>query len=168
MFFCAAIAEDGAEHDVFGGVVEVDEFQHLGFVAHGFQEVAADVVGQEGGEAFAGDAVAREEREGGGLELGVEFVLAAGDAEDAGNAAVDGVEEGVVGGGVAGVEADDDVDGGVVVEVPDVAGLESEVLVAVFLCGSVAGGDDVFFEVESYHGDGDAADFGEVMIEYEG
>ena len=106
----AGVADaDGAEHEVASGVFGGDEFDDFGVVAHDFQEEGAEGVGDDVGEALMEDAVVVNGGEVGNVEAGVEEFVAAGDGEEESGVGADGLGEGVVGGGVAGVEGEDDV-----------------------------------------------------------
>ena len=99
----------GADHEVFGGVLGGDEFDDFGAVAHDAEDLGAEGVGGEVGEAVVEDAVVVEGGEDWCVEGCVEVFVAAGDGEEELGVGFDGECEGVVGGGVAGVEGEDDV-----------------------------------------------------------
>ena len=119
-------ARDGAEQDVLRRVLELDELEHLHVVADGAEQLGAGGVRHLGGEALAQRAVPEQRPERRALELGQELVLAAGHGEDHRRTGAHGAIERVVGRGVAGVQADDEIDAGERVVPGDVADLEAQ------------------------------------------
>jgi hypothetical protein len=109
-------------------VLERDELDELDAVALELEQLRPQRVGDERGEALLREAVAEERREQVALELAVGLLLAAGNGEDRIRLPAHGLRERFVGGGVAGVERDDEVDVAGRVERGDVAALEAEAL----------------------------------------
>ena len=91
-------------------MLELDELDHLHVVADGAQKLGARGVRHLGGKPLAQGAVAEQRIERRPRELREQLVLAARHGEDHRGAGANGAVEGVVGGGIAGVEADDEVD----------------------------------------------------------
>ncbi len=100
---------DGADHQIAAGVFGGDEFEDIGFVAEDAEDEGAEGVGGEVGEALVQDAVTVKRGEGVGVEGFVEIFVATGDGHEQAGVAADGLDDGVIGGGVAGVEGEDDV-----------------------------------------------------------
>ena len=101
---------DGGDHQIFGGVLGADELEDLRFIAGPFEELGAEGVGHELGLAFLKNSVAEGVGEdGGGGELGAQLLLAAGGDEEEAGTGGEAAEEGIVGGGVAGVEGEEDI-----------------------------------------------------------
>ena len=100
-----------AEHQIFRRVGKVDELDDVDVVALVLQDRCADGVGQQRREALLKQPVGEQNVEIAALLDGlIDLVLAAGDGEDVLDAARDGVVQGVVGRGVAGVERDEHID----------------------------------------------------------
>lgn len=98
------------EHEVFGGVLRGDEFEDFGGETPGLQEERAKGIGDELCLALLKNAVAQgggEHRRGG--ELGAEFLLATRRNEEEAGSGRDTGGQGIVGGGVAGVQCDQDI-----------------------------------------------------------
>ncbi len=129
---------DGGEHEIFGGVLGGNELEDLGAIAGPFQQHGAQGVGHEFGLTFLENPVAqRIGQHGGSGELRAKFFLAAGRDNEQTGAGGETLGESVVGGGVAGVQGDENIhidesDGG------DVARDEAEVGQLAFLGESVA------------------------------
>ncbi len=103
------------------------------------------------------------------VHRGVQLMLAAGDGEDVLRALLDRVVQGVVGGGVAGVECDHHVHPLAVQHVlRDVRVHEAQSAVAVFFGDGVAVRDHVRFQVVADDGYVHAPFDGEIVIEDEG
>ena len=122
----AAGPRDGAQEDVLRRVLELDELEHLHVVADRTEQLGARGVGDLGGEALPQRAVPEQRPERRALELAEELVLAARHGEDHRRTGPHGAVERVVGGGVAGVQADDEVDAGERLVPGDVADLEAQ------------------------------------------
>ena len=120
------LALDRADEHVLRRVLERDELDQLRAVAGELEQLRTQRVGDEGGEALLREPVAEERREQGALELPVGLLLAARDGQDRVGAPPDRLRQRLVGGGVAGVQADDEVDVRAGVEARDVAALEAE------------------------------------------
>ena len=107
------MAFDGADHEVFVGVFGGDEFDDIGFVAHDAQREGAKGVCEDVGEAFLEDAVVEYWLKGlHGAQLFVQVAMAAGSAQDQAGLGGDALDQGFVGCGIAGVEGQHDVWGG--------------------------------------------------------
>lgn len=136
----------GGDHHVFGGVGVGDELEEVGGVAGALEEEAAEGIGEHFGQFFGVSTVAEHGVEGvvGGVlrHLAAHLFVAAGGDDDEAGARCDSLEEGVVGGGIAGVEGYDDV-GVCAVGVRDGSLLEAEAGVAVAGSYLVAEGDHV-------------------------
>jgi hypothetical protein len=140
----------GDDQEIFRRVFGRDEFEDFGFVAGPFEELGAEGIGDELGLAFLEDTVAEGVGEDVGRgELSANFLLAAGRDDEEAGAGGDALGEGVVGGGVAGVEGDEDVEGIFEFRVlifdcrrADLAGGEGEILEGGFLRDAVAEGDE--------------------------
>ena len=98
------------KQDVLRRVLELDELDHLHVVADGAEKLGPRGVGHLGGEPLTEGAVAEQRIERRALELGEQLVLAARHGEDHRGTGPNGAVEGVVGCGIAGMEADDEVD----------------------------------------------------------
>ena len=148
---------------------EVDEFDHVHRVAHVLEHGGADGIGQQRGKALLQKTVAQQHVEIAALvDGGVDLVLAAGNGENVLHALFDGVPEGVVRGGVAGVERDDHIHMGVRERVArDVAHDEAQAVVAVLLRDGVAMLHHILLEVVAEDGRIHAALDGEVIVENE-
>ena len=91
-------------------MLELDELDHLHVVADGAQKLGPRGIRHFGGKPLTQCAVAEQRIERRARELGEQLVLAARHGEDHRGAGTNGAVEGVVGGGIAGMEADDEVD----------------------------------------------------------
>mmetsp|Transcript_3343 Transcript_3343/g.8431 ORF Transcript_3343/g.8431 Transcript_3343/m.8431 type:complete len:344 (-) Transcript_3343:576-1607(-) len=131
-FGCTPIGRfslDGADHEVLGGVLPRDVFKDGRLVAGRLQQAGPQRIGEQLCLALCQDAVTehilqrcahrRHPRAGAAFvqgclllpQLSAELFVAAGRGEDDGGAALHAVEKGVVRGGVAGVQRDEDVHG---------------------------------------------------------
>ena len=126
---------------------EVDELDDVDVVAFVLQDRCADGVGQQRREALLKQPVGEQNVEIAALLDGlIDLVLAAGDGEDVLDAARDGVVQGVVGRGVAGVERDEHIDVLIVEQIArDIRDDEMEVRIAVARGNFIAVLDDVLF-----------------------
>ena len=169
LFGAAVAGTVTAEHQIFRRVGEVDELDDVDVVAFVLQDRCADGVGQQRREALLKQPVGEQNVEIAALVDGlVDLVLAAGDGEDVLDAARDGVVQGVVGRGVAGVERDEHVDVLIVEHVArDVGDDELEVRIAVARGNFIAVLDDVFFEVIADDLGAHAALDGEIVVQHE-
>ena len=118
-------ARDGTKQNVLRGVLELDELENLHVVPDGTKQLGAGRVRHLRGEALAKRAVPEKGAERGVLELRQKFVLAAGHSEDYRRADTHSAIERVVGCGVTGVQADDEVDAGERLIPTDVTHLEA-------------------------------------------
>ena len=73
---------DGADHEVFGGVFGADEFDDFGAVAYDAENLGAQRVGGDVGEALVENAVVVDGVEDRGVKRAVEVFVAAGDGEE--------------------------------------------------------------------------------------
>ena len=135
--------------DVLRRVLELDELDDLNVVADGAEKLGTGSVRHLGGEPLAQGAVAEERIERRPGELREQLVLAARHREDHRGAGAHGAVEGVVGGGIAGVEADDEVDPLERGVAGDVADLEPEAVGAERAGERLAVLDDIGLEVET-------------------
>ena len=126
---------------------EVDELDDVDVVAFVLQDRCADGVGQQRREALLEQPVGEQNVEIAALLDGlIDLVLAAGDGEDVLDAARDGVVQGVVGRGVAGVERDEHIDVLIVEQIArDIRDDEMEVRIAVARGDLIAVLDDILF-----------------------
>ena len=129
-------------------MLELDELDDLHVVADRAEELRTCRVGDLGCEALPQRPVPEERVEGGAPELRQQLVLAAGHGEDDGCARTDGPVESGIGGRVARVEADDEIDALERVVAGDVPDFEAEALAAELPRERLALGHDVGLEVE--------------------
>ena len=158
----------GAQEDVLRRVLELDELDHLHVVADGAEKLGPRGVGHLGGKPLTQGAVAEQRIERRARELGEQLVLAARHGEDHRRTGTNGAVEGVVGGGIAGMEADDEVDS-LERRVPrDVAHLEPEAVGAERAGERLAVIHHVSLEVETDDLDLALMDDREQIVEREG
>ena len=129
-------------------MLELDELDHLHVVPDRTEQLGPGGVGHLRGESLTQRAVAEQGGEGAALELRQELVLAAGHREDDRRARPDGAIERIVGGRVAGVQADDEIDARERLVPGDVADLETEAVGAERSGQRLAVIDDLGLEVE--------------------
>ena len=166
--FLRHVGAVGADEDILGRVGQIDELEQGGLIPGALQQAAAYGVGHKGGGALFDYAIAGQGRKAAALYLGIELVLAAGDREYHLCAPADGVIDGVVGGRVAGMEGYDHVGGLFRPVTGDIAQPETKAGIAVVEGGQIALGDDVGLEIEADDRWVQAADLGQVIIEYKG
>ena len=100
---------DGGNHEVFRRVPGGDKLEDVRAVAGVFEELRAEGVGRELGVAFQKDAVPEGGGEDGrGGDLRAQLLLTAWRDKNQARAGADAPGDGVVSGGVAGVEGDED------------------------------------------------------------
>ena len=126
---------------------EVDELDDVDVVAFILQDRCADGVGQQRREALLKQPVGEQNVEIAALLDGlIDLVLAAGDGEDVLDAAGDGVVQGVVGRGVAGVEGNEHIDVLIVEHIARHVGNDkAQTIVAVARGDLIAVLDDILF-----------------------
>ena len=107
-------------------MLELDELDDLHVVPDRAEQLGPGGIRHLGRESLTQRAVAEQRREGAVLELGQQLVLAARHGEDHRRPGPYRAIERVVGGGVAGVQADDEVDARERLVAGDVADLEPE------------------------------------------
>ena len=166
--FLADIGLFGPDQQVFGGVAQVDELQHLHLIAPAFQQLGPHRVGGQGAEPLLEDAVRGHGRQGVGFDSEVQLMLAAGHRQNVPCAPLHGVPQGVIGGGVAGVEGDDHVGGLLCHIILDVAAVELQTVVAVFYRYFIAVVDDILFQVQPCNIGLFVENFGDVIIDHKG
>ena len=169
-FFGAAVAGTvTAEHQIFGRVGEVDELDDVDVVAFVLQDRCADGVGQQRREALLKQPVGEQNVEIAALLDGlIDLVLAAGDREDVLDAARDGVVQGIVGRGVAGVEGNEHIDVLIVEHIARHVGNDkAQTIVAVARGDLIAVLDHVFFQVVADDLRAHAALDGEIVVQHE-
>ena len=159
-FFCA-------DEDVFRRVFGVDEFDEFGAIAQYAQDLCATGVGEDVGGAPFEDAVCHYGCEDRCVELWAQFVLAAGGCEDDGAVPLYGAGNGVVGCGVAGVQAKDDVGRCLGCEVGDVGIVKGEVCPAEVTGEGATFGDEGWVVVNADELRGDVPDVVQVVIRCE-
>ena len=148
---------------------KVDELDDVDVVALVLQNGGADGVGQERRETLLKQSVGEENVEVAAPADGlVDLVLAAGDGEDVLHAARDGVVQGVVGRGVAGVEGDEHVDVLIVEHIArHIGDDEAQTFVAVARGDLIAVRDHVLFQVVADDLRTHAALDGKIVVEHE-
>ena len=100
--------------------------------------------------------------------IGIQFMLAAGYGQDEANAACDGIIEGIIRCGIAGMEGDHHVNGFAHVVFRYISCDEMKLIIAVFLRKPVAEGDNILLEVKPRHAHGDVLYLGEIVVNDEG
>ena len=146
----------------------IDKLQQSRLIADALQQAAADGIGHEGRCTFLDDAVAGQSGKTVALDLAVELMLAAGNREDHLSAPLDGIIEGMVGGGIAGMEGNDHIGclfGGIAC---NVAQLKAQTCITILEGGQIAAGNNIGLEVKTDDGGGQTTDFGEVVVEDKG
>jgi hypothetical protein len=127
---------DGGKEQVFGGVFARDELKDGCPVSVDFEEERADGVCENLGLTLQQDAMAENGfEEGDSGHPGSDFPVATGGSQEERGVGSDAVEEGVVGGGVTGVESEKHVQGLFWREVRDLAVSKSELGEPGFLGG---------------------------------
>ena len=159
-FFCA-------DEDVFGRVFGVDEFYEFDAIAQYAQELCAAGVGEDVGGAPFEDAVCHYGCEDRCVELWAQFVLAAGRCEDDGAVPLYGAGNGVVGCGVAGVQAKDDVGRCLGCEVGDAGFAKGDVCPAEVIGEGATFGDEGWVVINADESRGDVLDVVQVVIRCE-
>lgn len=159
-FFCA-------DEDVFGRVFGVDEFYEFGAIAQYAQDLCAAGVGEDVGGAPFEDAVRHYGCEDRCVELWAQFVLAAGRCEDGGAVPLYGAGNGVVGCGVAGVQAKDDVGRCLGCEVGDAGFAKGDVCPAEVIGEGATFGDEGWVVINADESRGDVLDVVQVVIRCE-
>src|ERR1035437_3519217 len=103
---------DGGDHEIPGRVLRGDELEHLRAVPRPLEQLGAQRVRDKLRVALLENAVTQRVREHGGrAKLGPELLLAAGRDHQQRGAGRDALGQRIVGGGVARVQGDEDVDG---------------------------------------------------------
>ena len=101
---------DGQDHLVLAGVLQADEFEHLGVVAVRLEQQGAQRVGEHLGLLAEVDAVLQHRgQQRRALQLRPDLFVATRRADDQGSARADAQVDGMVGGGVAGVQRNHDI-----------------------------------------------------------
>ena len=148
-FFGHGRTSDCADEQIFRCVAQVNKFQQLSLITHACQQIATDRVGGQCGHTLLYDSVVRKQGECIGLHLLIQFMLAAGHGKDHVRVPADRVVQCIVCGSVAGMERHHQihVEGRLIAV--DIAQLETQMIVAVFLGGQVAFFYDISLQVQA-------------------
>lgn len=140
----------GSDEEIFAGMLWGNEFEDGRFISMDFEEEGADSVGEDFGVTSGENAVAEdilEERW--RSDFGAEFLMATGGDDDQGGPGFDPMMEGVIGGGIAGVECDEDIWGEGSGEVGDGSLGEVEVREADFESDAIGEIDEILADFDT-------------------
>ena len=145
-------------------MAEVNELQELCFIRAVGEHFCAYAVGEKRSGSLAEYAAVVQYAHFPEVGIGIQFMLAAGYGQDEANAACDGIIEGIIRCGIAGMEGDHHVNGFAHVVFRYISCDEMKLIIAVFLRKPVAEGDNILLEVKPRHAHGDMLYLGEIVV----